>query len=127
MAHAQRETRTRTVEETVVVLTISEDEADSLRLLIDRHDTRGALSETRAALESPGTTDPGTTAIHNAVTYDLRAQYRDTDGDVWVLRRSPSDPRVIQAQIVPAFDDDWDVYTLQRVADQYGPLVQVSS
>ncbi|MYY03090.1 MULTISPECIES: phiSA1p31-related protein [unclassified Streptomyces] len=93
MAEAQYETRTRTVEETFVVLRLTEDEAEELagRLLYDAADS-DCMQRLLEALRHPvSPAPPADTFEYGGVMYDLSAKYRDTEADVWSFtgRRDP--------------------------------------
>ncbi|MFC8583196.1 phiSA1p31-related protein [Streptomyces sp. NPDC057217] len=86
MAHAQYETRTRTVEETVVVLELTEDEADELRDVLGESDGTPTRVRILAALQKPEPSkaeEPASTFEYGGVVYDLTATYRDDEGDAW--------------------------------------------
>jgi hypothetical protein len=64
------------------------------------------------------------TVTHEGVTYDLSAQYRDRDGDVWRLKRIDD---VVRARMGrdgdgPVTDDS---NTLATVVSHWGPLTRV--
>jgi hypothetical protein len=126
MATAQYETRTRTLEETLVVLTLSEDEADELRALIDRADNRGVLSDLRDALRAPAA---GDLYNHDGITYDLTAKYQDQDGDYWTFRRYDDEVRGYcgrdihrdYSSLIGPYSD-----TLAEAVRSYGPLTKVT-
>lgn len=126
MAIAQYDTRTRTVEETVVVLTLTEDEADELRHVV------GAASGTRtlvrifdvlAAPTPPATPAPAAdTFEYDGVTYELNATYVDRDNDTWYFARIGSE--VIGGGDHKPEDPD-DGCSLDFVMD-YRPLTKVT-
>ncbi|MGW6638499.1 phiSA1p31-related protein [Streptomyces cyaneofuscatus] len=88
MAEAQYETRTRTVEETVVVLTLTEGEADELRTLIGQSSATPDRVALLNALTRPSQPAPAAeTFEYDGVTYELGATYRDRDGDKWHFAR----------------------------------------
>ncbi|MEU1074329.1 MULTISPECIES: phiSA1p31-related protein [unclassified Streptomyces] len=124
MATAQYETRSRTVEETVVVLTVSEDEADELRKLID--DTRWGhgLHNVREALNVPKPPALGTMyADGRGNAYDLMEAYRDTNGDVWSFTGrcdSAGVPRVTMSGNLGNTD------TITEIEADWGPLRKVA-
>ncbi|MFF6928325.1 phiSA1p31-related protein [Streptomyces californicus] len=123
MATAQRGTRTRTVEETVVVLTLTEDEADALEALV--------LGESGAVMEriywALRQTEPPAPAAdtfeYNGVVYDLGAQYRDQDGDVWSFTGRLSGDGIPRATCI---GNASSVATIAMIADSCGPLTKVT-
>ncbi|MER5501339.1 phiSA1p31-related protein [Streptomyces sp. NPDC002561] len=128
MAHAQYETRTRTVEETVVVLTLTEDEAKELRDVVREDGSTRAMARIYRALMKPEAPEPepepsADTFEHDGVTYDLNAKYRDTDGDVWRFARFGNE--VIGGCIHKPENID-DGCSLAFVMD-YGPLTKVTA
>lgn len=92
MATAQYDTRTRTVEETVVVLTLTEDEADALREVIGASTSAsGIVYRVYGALAKPTQGEQPASAAdtfeYDGVTYDLGATYVDRDNDTWHFAR----------------------------------------
>lgn len=88
MAEAQYETRTRTVEEKVVILTLTEAEASELRKTVMYSDATEASRDIFDALSSPTTLEPSAdTFEYEGATYDLNGVYRDCDGDTWHFAR----------------------------------------
>ncbi|CAM5409537.1 putative protein OS=Streptomyces microflavus OX=1919 GN=Smic_80850 PE=4 SV=1 [Streptomyces microflavus] len=127
MASAQYETRTETVEKTVVVLTLTEGEADALRDMVGASDGTRTMARIYEALSNP--TSPAQPAPaaetfeYDGVTYDLNAKYRDRDGDVWSFTGKLSGsgvPRVTHT----GYADNYD--TIAEIADNYGPLTKVT-
>ncbi|MEU7243381.1 phiSA1p31-related protein [Streptomyces sparsogenes] len=66
-------------------------------------------------------TDDPNLHTYNGVTYDLSAEYRDKDGDIWRFARVGDEVR-----------GEWGTYhitetsyTLEDVADRFGPLTRV--
>ncbi|WP_369147084.1 phiSA1p31-related protein [Streptomyces sp. R44] len=122
MAHAQYETRTRTVEETVVVLEISENDADELRAIVGAADGTRAMVRVFQALEAIGAPMKSETYATGS-TYELNAKYRDRSGDVWEFtgKRSQSgEPYVTYT----GFMDNED--TISEIEREWGPLVKVT-
>ncbi|MFB7823838.1 phiSA1p31-related protein [Streptomyces hydrogenans] len=125
MARAQYETRTETVEKTVVVLELSEDEADDLRDLVAAADgTRRMVSIFNALQkpEAPRAEESADTFEYDGVRYDLRVPYRDRDGDVWYFARFGDGVRAGIGR-TPRNADDGDPF---RTAAGYGPLTKVT-
>ncbi|MFD5198838.1 phiSA1p31-related protein [Streptomyces sp. NPDC058375] len=126
MAAAQYETRTRTVEETVVVLTLTEDEAEELRTIVGHADgtrTTVRIYQALEKIEAPKPAPAADTFEYDGVTYDLNAKYKDRDGDVWSFTGRLSDdgiPRVTYT----GYADNID--TIAEIADNYGPLTKVT-
>ncbi|MFB7479531.1 phiSA1p31-related protein [Streptomyces anulatus] len=90
MATAQYETRTRTVEEKVVVLTLTEDEADELRTIVGLADgtrTTVRIYQALEKIEAPTPAQAADTFEYDGVTYELGARYEDCDGDPWYFTR----------------------------------------
>ncbi|MFD4234268.1 phiSA1p31-related protein [Streptomyces sp. NPDC058542] len=87
MATAQYETRTRTVEETVVILTLTEDEARALREVIGEATVSGMVYRVYEALSKPTSPEQPAPAAetfeYDGVTYDLGVRYTDKDNDPW--------------------------------------------
>ncbi|KPC89913.1 hypothetical protein ADL27_38530 [Streptomyces sp. NRRL F-6602] len=97
MASATYETTTRTIEETTVVLRLTEGEASSLKGVLDALDYTGTLTSLRDALTNPRPTVAATasdTVEYDGKTYELSAKYRDVDGDTWEFRRDAEDGQV---------------------------------
>ncbi|KDQ65723.1 phiSA1p31-related protein [Streptomyces sp. NTK 937] len=126
MATAQYETRTRTIEETVVVLTLTEDEADELRQHIEKTSVSGTVYRVYEALAKPAAEQPAPAADtfeYDGVTYDLGATYTDRDNDTWYFARI--DGEVIGDGYHKPEDID-DGCTLDYVMS-YRPLTKVPS
>ncbi|MFJ3588612.1 phiSA1p31-related protein [Streptomyces sp. NPDC090231] len=129
MAEAQYETRTKTVEETVVVLRLTEGEADTLRSILDGYGGPNSVS-IRSALTKP--TGPETAAAtfeYGGVAYEYGQGYRDQDGDVFqfdtVLSGDGSEtPR---GRILYAGGTGGWMWSLEEVVRGYGPLTKVTS
>lgn len=89
MATAQYDTRTRTVEETVVVLTLTEDEAVELRQHIEKVPVSGVVYRVYEALIKPTPPEQPAPAAdtfeYDGVTYELGATYRDRTGDFFKI------------------------------------------
>ncbi|MEV7250251.1 phiSA1p31-related protein [Streptomyces cyaneofuscatus] len=127
MATAQYETRTRTVEETVVVLTLTEDEAKELREHIERVAVSGVVYRVYEALikSTPPAQQPAPAADtfeYDGVTYELNATYVDRDGDKWHFAR-------IDGEVIGGGDhkpeDIDDGCSLDFIMD-YRPLTKVT-
>ncbi|MGP3750859.1 phiSA1p31-related protein [Streptomyces sp. IBSNAI001] len=124
MATAQYETRTRTVEETVVVLTLTEDEADELRTIVGLADgtrTTVRIYQALEKIEAPKPAPADDTFEYDGVTYDLDATYADKQGDTWTFtgnRHSNGSPALVC---------EYSGYTeIGDVLDSYGPLTKVT-
>ncbi|MET9126932.1 phiSA1p31-related protein [Streptomyces sp. NPDC004528] len=65
----------------------------------------------------------GDTHTYNGVTYDLTAQYKDCDGDVWRLGRVAGAVRGRMAHLMQAPIES--SRTLNSIIDSYGPLTRV--
>ncbi|MET9959293.1 phiSA1p31-related protein [Streptomyces sp. NPDC006326] len=116
MATAEYETTTRTVEETLVVLKLTEDEADELCEIVGAADgTRRAVAILQA-LQRPEAPKPSTTYTYRGETYDMGATYLDDSGDPWIFGlNSAGEPR--------ALNGSWSVgRSLQYAVDEYGPM-----
>ncbi|MFD4699802.1 hypothetical protein [Streptomyces niveus] len=135
MATAQYETRSRTVEETVIVLTLTEDEADELRAVIGASDgTRAMLRILRAmqAPEAPEAETPADTFEHEGVAYLLGgALYRDNEGDHVEFHPSglaaDGTPKARYRYGGPdceAYDWTWSIGQAVR---EFGPLTKVTT
>lgn len=128
MAHAQYETRTKTVEETVVVLRLTEDEADTLRSILDGYSgpnsvsIRSALAKPTAPMEAATS---GDTFEYAGVTYDLGAAYRDQEDDCWTFTGRCSPGGSPYVTMYAGSDNRFD--TLSRIVHAYGPLTKVTS
>ncbi|MFE5093256.1 phiSA1p31-related protein [Streptomyces sp. NPDC056638] len=136
MAHAQYETRTRTVEETVVVLTLTEDEAEELagRLLYDADDSE-RMREVVAALRTPAAPETapdqaGDTFDHNGITYEYGVLYRDPEGDYFEMRRETDagdgTPVGRYRYLKPTAEPGEWSWTLAEVVGTHGPLTKVT-
>lgn len=124
MAEAQYETCTRTVEETFVVLRLTEDEADTLRSILDGYSGPNSVS-IRSALAKPATPETSAdTTEYRGVTYDVAARYVDKDGDVWRFQR------LADGVVRGRWTDGpiaWHHAGLSEVVDEMGPLTKVTS
>jgi hypothetical protein len=121
MANAHYETATRTVEETFVVLKLTEEEADALREIVGASDGTRVSVRILKALQEIGHGAADTYTV-DGKTYDLSARYRDRDSDVWEFtgRRSPDGvPRVTST----GSPDNPD--TITEIEADYGPLTKV--
>ncbi|MEV7425191.1 phiSA1p31-related protein [Streptomyces sp. NPDC091212] len=126
MAEAQYETRTRTVEETVIVLTLTEDEADALKEELILISGSEVVRRMLGALRRPAAEQPAPSADtfeHDGVTCDLNARYRDRDGDVWRFERRP-DGSVRGSWYGTDIGDYHSL--LSDVATECGPLTKVT-
>ncbi|MER6485706.1 phiSA1p31-related protein [Streptomyces virginiae] len=122
MASAQYETATRTVEETLVVLKLTEDEADALREIVGASDGTRLHVGILKALEQIGHGADGT-YTPTVKAYDLSAAYRDRSGDVWTFtgRRAPDgEPYVTYTDTASNTDRITDI---ER---EWGPLTKVT-
>ncbi|MFE7398006.1 phiSA1p31-related protein [Streptomyces sp. NPDC057557] len=134
MAHAQYETRTRTVEEVVVVLTLTEDEADELHTVVGAADGTRAMVRILRALEKPGAPEVETwadTFEYSGVTYEYGALYRDIEDDFFEIRRvidaDDGTPVGRYRYLKPTADPgDW-TWTLAEVVGSHGPLTKVTA
>lgn len=127
MATAQYETRTRTVEETVVVLTLTEDEADELRKVVGAADGTRTMVCILRAIGAPGVPNPETSADtyqYNGMTYDLTERYRDCEGDEWSFTGRRSAEGVPHVTMYEGSDNTAD--TIVSIARGYGPLTKVT-
>ncbi|WP_327379411.1 phiSA1p31-related protein [Streptomyces sp. NBC_01212] len=128
MAEAQYETRTRTVEEMVVILTITADEADWLRTALDTFPgpTSSSIRDALMDITSPAPETSADTFEYDGVTYDLTKTYTDRDDDDWNfstdLRGSDGAPL---ARFRHRTDYEGGGYTLAYVVAQFGPLTKV--
>lgn len=135
MAEAQYETRARTVDEKVVVLRLTEDEAEELRTVVGAADGTREMVRIFQALSNPsasGTTSDvtGDTFEWEGVAYEYGVLYRDGEGDYFEIRR------VIDADGTPvgryrfvrptAQPGDW-AWTLAEVVANHGPLAKVTA
>ncbi|WP_228973431.1 phiSA1p31-related protein [Streptomyces sp. DH12] len=136
MATAQYETRTRTVEETVVVLELTEDEAAGLRGVLESLDYTGNLTSLLKALQGPEVPTPTDTYTYDGVVYDLSAQYRDVEGDIWEFSTELSGPDTLDHMNdgtplarfrtgSSGFGRHW-TFSLAEVTRNYGPLTKVT-
>ncbi|WP_406324054.1 phiSA1p31-related protein [Streptomyces niveus] len=129
MATAQYETRSRTVEETVVVLTLTEDEADELREIVGNADGSLALERVYRALASPAAPEADAEAStdtyeYDGVTYDLSARYRDCEGDEWTFTGQRN---IVGHPCVTMYEgSDNTADTIVSIARGYGPLTEVT-
>ncbi|GAA3018660.1 phiSA1p31-related protein [Streptomyces fulvorobeus] len=141
MASAQYETRTRTVEETIVVLRLTEDEADELRDEISSAAGTGRLCSVHRALSKPAPSEakaPSDTFEYNGVTYEMGAVYQDADGDHFDFKAELSGPGMsgmandrtpigrFRGGYADGEPNDWG-WTLGEVVDNHGPLTKVSA
>ncbi|OSC76493.1 hypothetical protein B5180_01680 [Streptomyces sp. BF-3] len=125
MATAQYDTRTRTVEETVVVLTLTEDEADALKEELVLISGSEVVRQVLGALRRPTTEQPAPAADtfeYDGVTYELDAAYTDRDNDTWYFAR-------IGGEVIGGGDhkpeDPDDGCSLDFIMD-YRPLTKVT-
>lgn len=131
MATAQYETRTETVEKTVVVLTLTEDEAEDLRSEISGAAGTGRLVSVHRALTRPVNPPPAAdTFEYDGVTYELGVIYRDRTGD-----RFKFEAGTTGADGTPQgrfWDPDREAFgglewTLRGVVACWAPLTKVSA
>ncbi|MYW28341.1 phiSA1p31-related protein [Streptomyces sp. SID2119] len=129
MATAQYGTRTRTVEETVVVLTLTEDEADALEALVLGES--GAVMERiyRALRQTEPPAPAADTFEYDGVTYELGATYRDRVGDKFTFEAGTAGPdRTPRGRF---WDSDQGkfgdlTWTLREVVSSWAPLTKVT-
>ncbi|MFI9123845.1 phiSA1p31-related protein [Streptomyces bikiniensis] len=129
MAHAQYATRTRTVEETVVVLELTEDEADELRDALGESDGTPTRVRILAALqkpEPPKAEEPANTFEYDGAVYDLDAKYEDRDGDRWSFSPVQLDATGVPRGRYRDRAEYEEVYNLAKVVDDFGPLIKVT-
>ncbi|MFE6493381.1 phiSA1p31-related protein [Streptomyces sp. NPDC057748] len=140
MAEAQYETRTRTVEETVVVLTLTEEEADELRQVAGMS-SGYAMARVYRALTQPAAPEGATTAAetfeYKGITYEIGAIYRDAEGDHFDFRAELSafdtpdcnaDGTPIgrnRGQYADGKPNGWN-WSLREVVENHGPLTKVT-
>jgi hypothetical protein len=135
MAEAQYETRTRSVEEKVVVLTLTEDEAEELREIVGGYSGCSAerIYRALAAPAAPSVAEAAADAATfewEGIAYEYGVLYRDGEGDYFEIRR------VIDADGTPvgryryvrptAQPGDW-AWTLAEVLSTHGPLTKVTA
>ncbi|MFE3144772.1 phiSA1p31-related protein [Streptomyces scopuliridis] len=132
MATAQYETRTRTVEETVVVLTLTEFEADELRRVVGAADGTHTMVRIFGALEKPtppAAPEPSAdTFEYEGVTYELGAVYRDREGDHFKFEMPLSADGTPggRSRYIDGSGFGGPHWTLAEVAGAYGPLTKVT-
>lgn len=122
MATAQYETRTELVEKTLVVLELTEDEADELKDVVEEADgTRAMVAILRALRcpEAPKAAEPVNTYTYGGIVYELGAKYCDNTDDYWAFElNAAGEPRSTAAS--------WESgQSLQYAVDSYGPLTKV--
>ncbi|WP_326812128.1 phiSA1p31-related protein [Streptomyces scopuliridis] len=127
MASAQYETRTRTVEEKIVVLTLTEDEARALWEVVGEADGTPTMTRIYRALGSPGdsTATPDDTYEYDGVSYNLYATYRDREGDEWTFTGRRNENGVPYVTMYPGSDNTFD--TIGSVVRLYAPLTKVTT
>ncbi|MCQ6554753.1 phiSA1p31-related protein [Streptomyces sp. C10-9-1] len=113
MATAKRETRT--VEETVTTLTLTDDEASSLRGVLESLDYIGSLSDVLRALSDP---QDASTYVYKGVAYDLNKSYADRDNELWTFARFNNGVRGGCNGIPPSERTS----SLEFIVENYGPL-----
>ncbi|MFE6518850.1 phiSA1p31-related protein [Streptomyces sp. NPDC057748] len=131
MAEAQYETRTRTVEETVIVLKLTEDEADELRQVAGMS-SGYAMARVYRALTQPAAPETETAAgfEYAGEIYEYGIQYRDIDGDVFEFdsvlstdgTNTPRGRRVYKS----GERGDW-IWSLAEVVDRCDHLTKVTA
>lgn len=121
MATAQHETRTRTVEERFVVLTLTEDEAGTLRSILGGYSGPNAIGIYRALAvpAAPKAETSADTFEHLGITYDLSAAYRDREGDEWTFTGRRNEYGVPYVTMYPGRGSTAD--TLISVVRGYAP------
>ncbi|WP_097964567.1 phiSA1p31-related protein [Streptomyces sp. or20] len=129
MATAQYDNRTRTVEETVVVLTLTEHEAEALKdELILIHGSE-VVRQVLGALRRPTAKQSAPTADtfeYDGVTYELGATYRDTEGDRFTFERGTKSDGTPPGRLHYADGSHGDTnWSLGEVVHNYGPLTKV--
>ncbi|WP_326742612.1 phiSA1p31-related protein [Streptomyces sp. NBC_01768] len=140
MAKAQYETRTRTVEETVVVLTLTEDEANELRHVAGTS-RRIALRGIYHALRVPSAPEPETSADTfelYGIVYEIGAVYRDAEGDHFDFKAELSAPGTpdnnddgtpigrFRGRYADGDPNKWG-WSLREVVENHGPLTKVTT
>ncbi|MGW0468299.1 phiSA1p31-related protein [Streptomyces sp. NPDC003027] len=125
MATAEYETTTRTVAETLVVLKLTEDEADELREVVEEADGTRTMVSIMRALQRPAT-PKADTYDYGGITYDLTASYTDRDGDSWAFSPSHLDEDEVPRGRFRNRADFETHYNLKRVIDAFGPLTKVT-
>ncbi|MFE7624280.1 phiSA1p31-related protein [Streptomyces sp. NPDC057509] len=129
MATAQYDTRTRMVEETVVVLTLTEEEADALKDFIGAStDGTRVMMRVFEALAKPTQPEQPAPAAdtfeYDGVTYDLATRYHDRDGDVWRFERRPDG--AVRGRLSDDPIGDHNI-PLGEAVDRFGPMKKVTS
>ncbi|MFJ6237974.1 phiSA1p31-related protein [Streptomyces griseus] len=129
MATAQYDTRTRTVEETVVVLTLTEDEADALREVIGAADGTRTMVRIFDVLDRPAPPEQPALAAETytspaGIIYDLSATYRDRSGDVWEFTGKRSAHSCKPFVTYTGYMDNDD--TVDDIEAEWGPLTKVT-
>ncbi|MFD6363483.1 phiSA1p31-related protein [Streptomyces roseolus] len=123
MAHAQYETRTETVETTVVVLELSEDEADELRRLVNDNGDSPELYRVHEALRKPEAPQPTNTYTVDGITYDLDAKYRDREDEVWEFTGRTAQNGEPYVTFMGNVDN---IDTISEIEESWGPLTKVT-
>ncbi|MFB7188433.1 phiSA1p31-related protein [Streptomyces sp. NPDC056230] len=142
MAHAQYETRTRTVEEKFVVLTLTGDEARTLRSVLDGYSGPNSVAIYRALVRPTAartaTDEAGDTFEYEGITYEIGAIYRDADGDHFDFKAELSAPGTpdrnadgtpigrFRGQRVGREPNNWN-WSLREVVECHGPLTKVTA
>ncbi|MFB7012929.1 MULTISPECIES: phiSA1p31-related protein [unclassified Streptomyces] len=139
MAEAQYETRTRTVEEKFVTLTLTEDEADELRQVAGVS-SGYAMARVYRALTQPTAPEPEPSAdtfSYQGTTYEMGAIYRDVEGDHFDFKAELSafdtpdcnaDGTPIgryRGQYADGKPNGWN-WSLREVVENHGPLTKVT-
>jgi hypothetical protein len=131
MASAQYETITRTVEETSVLLRLTEDEANELRMVVGKTISTPTLTSVYRALATPNASEPADEATdtfeYAGVTYELGALYEDVENDRFEFGGGLASNGSPRGRLVGRGGDrgNWN-WSLAEVAHNYGPLTKVA-
>lgn len=131
MVSAQYETRSRTVDETVVVLTLTEDEADELRTIVGKTIGTPTLTSVYRALATPNASEPADEATdtfeYEGVAYELGALYEDAENDRFEFGNGLASNGSPRGRLVWRGGDrgNWN-WSLAEAVHSYGPLTKVA-
>lgn len=135
MAEARYETTSRTVEETSVVLTLTEEEAKELRRIVGESESTPAslsiLSALTFATHAAPTAQPFDGFEYAGAMYEYGVVYEDQSGDRFEFDAKKADDGTPRGRLVyyGGYDECGDYgqwnWSLAEAVDDYGPLCRI--
>ncbi|WP_186783692.1 phiSA1p31-related protein [Streptomyces sp. CBG33] len=129
MAEARYETTSRTVEETSVVLTLTEEEAKELRRIVGEAESTPAglsiLSALTFATHGEPTAQPVDGFEYAGAMYEYGVVYEDQRGDSFEFDAEKTDDGTPRGRLVYSRGPGAWVWSLAEAVDGYGPLHRI--